>query len=53
MSLKDIYEEFWEFIDENNEGFREFIIYDKRRKTPSTNSNLSELYNQIEVDQEI
>jgi len=53
MSLKDIYEEFWEFIDEDNEGFREFIIYDKRLKSSSTNSNLNELYNTLEVDQEI
>jgi len=53
LSLKDIYEEFWELIDENNEGFREFIIYDKRRKNSSTNSNLNEMYNQVELDQEI
>jgi len=53
MPLKDIYEEFWEFIDENNENFREFIIYDKRRKNTSTNSNLNEIYNQFELDQEI
>ncbi|MFX0082087.1 MAG: hypothetical protein ACFE94_10075 [Candidatus Hodarchaeota archaeon] len=53
MSLKDIYEEFWKFIDGNNEAFREFIIYDKRRKSSSTNSNVSEIYNQIVLDQEI
>lgn len=32
MTLQDIYNEFWEFIDENNEVFREFIIKDPRRK---------------------
>lgn len=53
MSLKDIYEEFWEFIDEKNGTFCEFIIYDERRKSSSTNSNLNEIYNQIELDQEI
>ena len=32
MTLKEIYEEFWEFIDEDNHEFREFIIKDKRRR---------------------
>ena len=31
MSLKDIYEEFWEFIDENNPEFKDLIINDPRR----------------------
>ena len=31
MSLSEIYEEFWELIDERNEEFREFIIKDERR----------------------
>jgi len=31
MSLEDIYNEFWEFIDENNEKFRVFINKDLRR----------------------
>lgn len=31
MSLEDIYNEFWEFIDENNEKFRVFINKDMRR----------------------
>ena len=31
MSLEDIYNEFWEFIDENNEKFRIFINNDMRR----------------------
>ena len=30
-SLKDIYEEFWEFIDDRNIEFQEFIEKDKRR----------------------
>jgi len=32
MTLKEIYDEFWEFIDENNETFRKFILKDKRRR---------------------
>jgi hypothetical protein len=32
MTLKEIYDEFWEFIDENNEIFRKFILKDKRRR---------------------
>ncbi|MFX1410131.1 MAG: hypothetical protein ACFFA6_07250 [Promethearchaeota archaeon] len=31
MTLRDIYEEFWEFIDEDNEVFSEFIQEDNRR----------------------
>jgi len=30
-SLKDIYDEFWEFIDDRNKNFQEFIEKDKRR----------------------
>ena len=33
MNLGEIYEEFWEFIDDNNEIFRKFIINDKKRRT--------------------
>jgi hypothetical protein len=32
MTLKEIYNEFWEFIDENNETFQKFILQDKRRR---------------------
>jgi translation elongation factor EF-4 len=32
MTLQEIYEEFWEFIDDNNEVFRRFIIKDKNRR---------------------
>lgn len=32
MTIKDIYDEFWELIDETNEEFKEFIKNDKRRK---------------------
>lgn len=31
MSIEDIYHEFWDFIDENNEKFRVFINNDLRR----------------------
>jgi hypothetical protein len=30
-SRKDIYDEFWEFIDDRNKNFQEFIKQDKRR----------------------
>jgi len=30
-NLKEIYDEFWEFIDDNNSEFKEFITKDKRR----------------------
>jgi hypothetical protein len=35
MTIKEIYDEFWEFIDENNEKFRDLIDKDLRRnQTP-------------------
>ena len=34
MSDEQIYEEFWEFIDDNNVEFHDFIVKDKRRKKP-------------------
>jgi len=30
-SLKDIYDEFWEFINDSNSEFKDFISKDKRR----------------------
>jgi len=33
LSLEEIYDLFWEFIDEDNREFRELIIKDKRRKS--------------------
>jgi hypothetical protein len=53
MTIKEIYEEFWEFIDEDNEKFRELVTNDKRRVKFSTYSNLNERYYQQELDQEI
>ena len=32
LTLQEIYNEFWEFIDKDNEQFQEFIKYDVRRK---------------------
>jgi hypothetical protein len=32
MTLEQIYEEFWEFIEDNNQEFKHFIERDKRRK---------------------
>ncbi|MFX1276886.1 MAG: hypothetical protein ACFFBP_00885 [Promethearchaeota archaeon] len=31
MTLEEIYEEFWQFIDDNNPEFEEYIFKDKRR----------------------
>ncbi len=31
MSINEIYNEFWEFIDDNNEAFRDLICQDSRR----------------------
>ncbi|MFX1302357.1 MAG: hypothetical protein ACFFBV_01665 [Promethearchaeota archaeon] len=31
MTLEEIYDEFWEFIDENHEKFKDFIDKDSRR----------------------
>ncbi|TKJ20369.1 MAG: hypothetical protein CEE43_12675 [Promethearchaeota archaeon Loki_b32] len=42
MTLKEIYEEFWEFVDDENEFFHEFIIKDNRRQKSSINSNRNE-----------
>ena len=32
-TLQDIYEEFWEFINDNNEIFQKFIAKDKKRRS--------------------
>ena len=32
MKLQEIYEEFWEFIDDDNTEFKEFIVKDKKRR---------------------
>jgi hypothetical protein len=32
MTLEEIYEQFWDFIDDDNQEFREFIIKDQRRE---------------------
>ncbi|MCJ7651702.1 MAG: hypothetical protein MUP85_24110, partial [Candidatus Lokiarchaeota archaeon] len=32
MSIEEIYDEFWEFIDDENEEFKHFIEIDNRRK---------------------
>ena len=52
MSLKELYEEFWEFIDEKNKIFHDFITNDKRRRKSLLSSNLNRLYNPLEVEQE-
>ncbi|MHA1671424.1 MAG: hypothetical protein ACTSV5_12720 [Promethearchaeota archaeon] len=35
MSIEEIYGEFWEFIDDENEDFKKFIEIDNRRKSKS------------------
>ncbi len=52
-TLKDIYEEFWEFIDDDNEKFHVFIKKDKKRKKLSIDPNRNEYYNPLELEQEI
>jgi hypothetical protein len=52
-TLKEIYDEFWEFIEEDNEIFQKFILNDKRRQDNLNNLNFNEIYNHLEVDQEI
>jgi len=47
MSLKEIYEEFWEYISDKNEVFRKFIANDTRREK---NLNQSEISNPDESD---
>lgn len=42
MTLKEIYEEFWEFIDESNKIFHDLIIKDNRRQKSSIDSNRNE-----------
>ena len=37
MNLEDIYDEFWDFIDENNKDFQEFIQNDHRRENSTIN----------------
>jgi hypothetical protein len=32
MTLEEIYKEFWEYIDEDNQEFKEFIQKDTRRQ---------------------
>jgi len=45
MTLEEIYEEFWEFIDDKNEIFRKFIINDKKRRALLRIKDLSPLSN--------
>jgi hypothetical protein len=52
-SLKEIYDEFWEFIEEDNKIFQKFINNDKRRQDKLNNLNFNEIYNHLELDQEI
>jgi len=38
LTLDEIYNEFWEFIDDNNEIFQTFISKDKKRRSLLVNS---------------
>ncbi len=42
MTLTEIYDEFWEFIDENNETFQKFILKDKKRRLISSLNDLTQ-----------
>jgi len=42
-SLKEIYEEFWEFIDDSNKTFLDYITKDKRRSKNSMQPDFEEL----------
>ncbi|MFW9829718.1 MAG: hypothetical protein ACFFEY_19245 [Candidatus Thorarchaeota archaeon] len=42
MPKKEIYEEFWEFIERDNHLFLDFIVNDERRQNPTIDSNLSQ-----------
>ena len=53
MTLREIYEEFWEFIDDDNIEFQKFIINDKRRKNISKYTNLNQISKHLKLKQEI
>ncbi|MHA1987007.1 MAG: hypothetical protein ACW98D_10240 [Promethearchaeota archaeon] len=53
VTLKEIYEEFWEFIDEDNELFQNFIRNDKKRKTSSIDPTSNAYSNHLEINQEV
>jgi hypothetical protein len=38
MTLEEIYNEFWEFIDDNNEVFQKFILANKKRRNSMLNT---------------
>jgi hypothetical protein len=40
MTLEEIYNEFWEYIDDDNETFRELIIKDKKRRNALANNSI-------------
>jgi hypothetical protein len=50
MTLQEIYEEFWEFIDDNNEVFRRFIVNDKERRMHLKMKNLATQNHDIQFD---
>ena len=49
MTLKEIYEEFWEFIDEKNPQFQKFITNDNRRKKLSAKYQIDGIKNRLEI----
>ncbi|TFF86806.1 MAG: hypothetical protein EU517_00080 [Promethearchaeota archaeon] len=42
MSLDEIYEEFWEYIEDDNEQFQDFISKDKRRRENLNSREISQ-----------
>lgn len=49
MTLKEIYDEFWEFIDEDNSQFQKFIIMDNRRKKLGASFQMDRFKDQLEI----
>ena len=41
MTLEEIYEEFWEFISDDNPEFKELVIKDKKRRSKSKIPSIS------------
>lgn len=52
-TLKEIYNEFWEFIEEDNELFHKFIMNDKRRQNDLNTLDINEFHTHQELNQEI
>jgi hypothetical protein len=52
-TMKELYDEFWEFIDQDNKIFQSFIINDRRRQRNLADFSLNDLHNHQNLNQEI